>query len=159
MRWVRQIGLILVCLVLVACGNSEGEQAPDATVEVAASPTLPAVEMTVGSIVWSASTDEETGEPAEVMEGFTPESPTIIASIEVTDVPADTEFTATWTLNDQPIAAEAMQVTAESDMDHAWVSFRFVLKDGQQYPTGQLGVVITTSTGTLREGSIRIDWP
>ncbi len=159
MRWVWRTGMVLMCLVLVACGSSEDGGTSGDVSEPAASPTAAAPEMTVGNIVWSGSADEDTGEPADVVDVFTPQSPEIIASIEVTDVPAGTEFTATWTLNDQPISTEAMQVTAESEVDHGWVSFRFVLKDGEQYPTGQLGVVITTSTGTMREGSIEIAWP
>lgn len=159
MRLLRQIGVILVCLVLVACGSDQDQPVSDPTVEPAASPTPPAAEMAIGTIVWSGSADEATGEPADVVETFTPESPAIIASVEVTDVPSGTEFTATWTLNDQPIAVEDMHVTADADLDHAWVSFRFVLKEGQQYPTGELGIVITTSTGALREGSISIEWP
>lgn len=159
MRWLRQSCVILVCLVLVACGSDQGDAPSSTPVQFIASPTPSVPDMTIGTIVWSGSADETTGEPADVVETYTPESPAIIASIEVTDVPAGTEFTATWTLNDQPITAEDMHVTADADLDHGWVSFRFVLKDGQQYPTGQLGVVITTSTGALREGSIRIDWP
>lgn len=161
MRWVWKIGVILACLVLVACGGGNADSSPDADENptAAASPTAPALEMTFGTITWSESADEATGEPAGPVEMFTPRSPAIIATIEVTNVPAGTEFTATWTLNDQPIEVNNMQVRADGDLDHAWVSFRFTRGEGEIYPTGQLGVVITASTGEMREGSIAINWP
>ena len=161
MRWVWKIGVMLACLVLVACGGGNADSSPDADEDptAAASPTAPAPEMTIGTITWSESADEATGEPAGPVETFTPQSRAIIATIEVTNVPAGTEFTANWTLNDQPIQVNNMQVRADSDLDHAWVSFQFTREEGEIYPTGQLGVVITASTGELREGSIAINWP
>lgn len=159
MRWVWKIGAILACLVIVGCGGDESS--PSATPEEVsvASPTAAPLEMTIGDITWSESANEESGEPGAAVESFSPQSPAIIVSIEVENVPAGTEFTATWTLNDQPISVESMYVRAEGDLDHAWVSFRFTRDEGKNYPTGQLGVVITSSTGELREGSIRIQFP
>lgn len=161
MRLLWKVGAMLACLVLVACGSDGADPADDATpaaTQVAASPTAVPTEISIGGIVWSESSDATTGEPDGEVEMFTPQSPAIIANVEVTDMPAGTEFTAKWTINDQPIEGSDMHVEAEGDVDHGWVSFRFTRESGT-YPVGQLGVVITSSTGDLREDSIEINFP
>ena len=113
----------------------------------------------MGPIIWAQATDAATGEPTDIVTIFTTESPAIIAVIEVSDVPEGTEFTATWTINNQPIASIDMNISASDDLDHAWIAFSFTRDDGQLYPVGQLGVVITSSEGDLREGSAEIGFP
>lgn len=161
MRLLWKVGAILACIVLVACGSESDdpptEASPEST-QVVASPTAAAPEMSTGQIIWSESSDEDTGEPIDEVQMFTPQSPAIIAHIEVTDMPAGTEFTAKWTINDQPIDGSDMHVEAQGDVDHGWVSFAFTRESGT-YPVGQLGVVITTSSGELREDSIEIGFP
>ena len=160
MRLLGKIGAILACLVLVACGSGDGGPQAEPTVvsTPSASPTAVASQLSIGNIVWSESTDDVTGGPIAEVEMFTPQSPAIVASIEVTEMPADTEFTATWTLNDQPIEGSEMHVRSQGDVDQGWVSFTFTRETGL-YPVGQLGVVITSSTGDLREDSIEIGFP
>lgn len=158
---VSRIWIVLACaLLLVACGSESGTEATpevDATPPAASPP--PESGMSVGQIVWAHEINASTGEPTDIVTRFTTQSPSIIAVIEVSDVPEGTAFTATWTINDQPIPGTEMEIVASEDLPHAWVSFRFTRDDDQLYPIGLLGVVITTSEGDLREGSVEIGFP
>lgn len=162
MRVLGKMWLIGVCLlVLVACG---GESDPSATpipaTPPAASPTAQAAPvMTMQEIVWTESTDPATGEPTEIVSSFTTVSPAIIAVIEVADMPAGTEFVATWTMNDEPITGMEMHTTAQSDLAHAWIIFSYTRDDNQLFPIGQVRVVVTTSDGDIREASAEIGFP
>ena len=158
MRVVGKIWIMLACLLLlVACSSDDPISSPVIVSTPAATP--PSEEMNVGPIIWAQATDAATGKPTDIVTIFTTESPAIIAVIEVSDVPEGTEFTATWTINNQPIASIDMNISASDDLDHAWIAFSFTRDDGQLYPVGQLGVVITSSEGDLREGSAEIGFP
>ncbi len=159
MRLAGKIGVILLCLLLISCGSDDSTPGANSVSTPVASSTAVAAEMTLGPIVWSETVDDESGAPNAEVTVFTPQSPAIIANIEANDVPAGTEFTATWMLNDTPIEGGEMHVQADGDIDHAWIAFRFTRNEDQSYPIGQLSVVITSSTGVLREGSIEIDFP
>lgn len=115
--------------------------------------------MEVGQIIWAQSTDPDTGEPGDTVTRFTTQSLAIIAVIEVDEVSVGTQFVATWTINDQPIEGTTMEVSASEDLDHAWIAFSFTRNENQLYPVGQVNVVITTSEGHLREGSVEIGFP
>lgn len=157
MRWLRSVFVVLVvALLLAGCGgDSDSRSDVSPATPPAATPTA-VPQMSVGRVLWAEEIDTRTGEPETLATIYTPDSPTIIAAMEVTDVPAGTEFTATWTINDQPIPGADMRIEAEGDLPHAWLAFRFTREGDRRYPVGQLGVVITTSTGVLREGSIEI---
>lgn len=165
MRILGRIGLVLACaLLLAACGNDPSPAVDEArpVADQAAStppPTPASLEMEVGPIIWAQEIDSETGEPVDVVTRFTTESPAIIAVIEASEIPAGTEFAATWTINDQPIEGFDMDIAASDHLDHAWIAFRFTRDSGQLYPVGQLTVVITTSEGDLREDSVEIGFP
>lgn len=164
MRLVGRIWIVLMCaLLLAACGSDDapGDPVGDSTPPAAgsASPTPATSEMEVGEVIWAHATDSDTGEPTEVVTRFTIQSPAIIAAIEVGDIPEGTEFTASWAINDLPIDGTEMDITASEDLDHAWIAFSFTRDTGQRYPLGQLSVVITTSEGDEREGSVEIGFP
>lgn len=164
MRLLGRMWIVLVCAaLLVACGSDDSGTAPEteATPPQAplASPTPMAPTMEISAITWSESRDDDSGEPTEIVSVFTTQSPAIIAMIEVTDVPEGTEFSARWTINDQPIDGTEMDFTVSEDLDHGWIAFAFTRDDDQRYPIGQLGVVITSSEGDLREDSIEIGFP
>ena len=159
MQLMGKIGAVVLCLLLISCGSETTDPGNDIGSTPIASPTVAVAEMTLGDIVWSETVDDESGAPDAEVALFTPQSPAIIASIEATSIPAGTEFTATWMLNDTPIAGGEMNVQADGDVDHAWIAFRFTREDGRSYPVGQLSVVITASTGVLREGAIAIEFP
>lgn len=165
MRLLGRIWMVLACvLLLAACGSDSTTTTENATPAqdqpVATPPVTPAApQMEVGPIIWSQAIESETGEPTDVVTRFTTESSAIIAVIEVNEVPEGTEFTATWTINDQPVEGFDMDISASEDLDHAWIAFSFTRDEGQIYPIGQLTIVITTSEGDLREGSVEIGFP
>lgn len=167
MRLIRRTWIVVACaLLLVACGS---ENAPDPAGEPTSSPVsgeaqatppaTPDTAMEVGPIVWAQELDAETGEPTDVVTRFTTQSPAIIAVIEVSNMPAGTEFTATWTINGLPIDGTDMDISISEELDHAWIVFRFTRDEAQRYPIGQLNVTITNSHGDLREGSVEIGFP
>lgn len=162
-RWLRILVGIAICATLAACGG--GESSPDATPTaestpmVASTPTVASAPMEIGQIIWAEETDPISGAPVAEVSGFTTESPAIVALIEVTNLPANTQFAATWTLNDSVISDSPMTVIAQGDMTHAWISFRFTRDGDRRYPVGQIGITITASDGTLREASTKIDFP
>lgn len=162
-RWLRILTGIAICALLAACGG--GESPTDATPTAVStplaesSPTAPAQPMVIGQIIWAEETDATTGAPVNQVTGFTTESPAIVAVVEVTNLPAGTQFTAAWTLNDSTITDSPMTVVAQGDMTHAWISFRFTRDGERRYPLGQVGVTITASDGTMREATVEIGFP
>lgn len=162
MRVLGKIWLVGACLlVLVACGGDSGPaENPAEGTPPSASPTAePAPVMAIQDIVWTESVNPDTGEPTGIVPAFTTQSPAIIAVIEVTDAPAGTEFTATWTLNDLPIEGLEMHTTTQGDLTHAWITFSYVRDESRLFPIGQVGVVITYSDGDVREASAEIGFP
>lgn len=152
--------ILLGSLLLVACGSDdEASVTPEAPPTEEASPTAEPATTEFGQVIWAEQIDEETGEPIAVVDAFTTQSTHIYAVLEATDLSADTTFSATWTINGQSIEGSEMEITTEGDMPHAWLTFSFT-RDGEAlFPTGQLGVTITSSDGTMREGSIEIAFP
>lgn len=162
MRFAGRIWLLVACvLLLAACGTDDSAPDPgaDATPPQASPTTVPAPSMTMEQIIWAETVDADSGAPLDIVDAFTTESPAIIAAIEVTNVPAGAIFTATWTINDQPIEGSEMVIEADGDLPHAWVAFTFTRDEDKLYPIGQLGVVITSDSGDLREDSIQIGFP
>lgn len=162
-RVVWQLTTIgLVCMVLVACGGSEPDSthSSDSVSTPVSTPVTPEVlPLKIGQVQWTTGTDPDTGAPLAIVDAFTTESPAIIAVVQVENLATGTDFTATWTLNDVPIAGTDMRVTAEDDMSSAWIAFSFTRDANRRYPVGQLGVTITASDGAMRESSVRIVFP
>ena len=162
MRLLGRIWIVVACaLLLAACGNDASpitDQATPAVDQPVATPppTPTEPEMEVGQVVWAQAIDAQTGEPIDIVSRFTTRSLEINAVIEVNDVPAGTEFSATWTINDQAVQGFDMDISASEDLDHAWIAFSFTSTEGQRFPIGQLTVVITSSEGDMREGSVEI---
>lgn len=167
MRLTGRIWIVVACaLLLVACGSNDAPDPADGPAPSPVSgdakatpPATPDAAMDVGPIVWAQELDAETGEPIDVVTRYTTESPAIIAVVEVNEMPAGTEFTATWTINGQPIDGTDMDISTNEELDHAWIVFRFTRDEAQRYPIGQLNVTITNSHGDLREGSVEIGFP
>lgn len=162
MRRLGRFSIVLACVLLLAACGSDSTPAPDnatpTTDRPAATPPSTPVspKMEIGPIIWSQAVDAETGAPTDEVARFTTESPAIIALVEVSEISVGTEFTATWTIDDQPVEGFDMDISASEDLDHAWIAFSFTRDEGQLYPVGQLSVVITTSEGDLREDSVEI---
>lgn len=160
MRVMGRISTILACLLLLAACGSDDVSTDSSTPIAATPPSTPASpDMEVGQIIWAQAINPETGEPTDIVTRFTTQSPSINAVIEASNVPEGTEFDATWTINDEPIIATEQDIIASDDLDHAWIAFSFTRDPDQRYPIGQLNVVITTSEGDVREGSVEIGFP
>lgn len=152
--------VLAVALVLVGCGADDSPDSPESVATPIATP-LPVVgsNMEIGEIIWAEAVSTSDGEPSEIVTRFTTESPAIIAVVEVDEMPGGVEFVATWTINDQPIEGTETDIIASDDLEHAWIAFSFTRDEDQRFPIGQLGVVITTSDGDMREGSVEIGFP
>lgn len=160
MRLLGRVLIVFVCAVfLVACGGGGENDAPGDNASPPAGTPPPQSRMEVGEIIWAQAIDSSNGEPTEIVTSFTTQSPAIIAVIEADDIPVDTEFTATWTIDDQLIEGAEMDIAASEELPHAWIAFSFTRDPDQLYPPGQLGVTITTSEGHLREATVEIGFP
>ena len=75
-----------------------------------------------------------------------PAPPSVIAVVEATDVPAGTEFTATWSIDGIDVPDATMTATVTDDMTRAWIAFEFVREEGRYFPLGELQVIVTASS-------------
>lgn len=152
-RIANVAGAVTVVLALAACGGGDG-----------ASPTevptsTPVIEQTLGAVQWTSGVDEESGAPVDRVEFYTNTAPSIIATVQVTNVVAGDTFTATFTLDGEPILDADLVVSAEHDLPEAWVSFRLDRNDGAFYPVGDLGIVVTGSRGGEQRSTVTIQFP
>ena len=156
-RWL--LGAILfACLALVtACGGGESPEPTEPTPEPTPEPTVAA--FTVDDVVWTSGVDEASGEPLDEVDAYTTVSPAIVAVVPAANVPAGTEFTATWTIDGIEVPEATMSVTVDEDMRVAWVAFELARDEGRYFPLGELEVTVTTSTGDEVAGSVRIELP
>ena len=110
-------------------------------------PTVAA--FTVDDVVWTSGVDEASGEPLDEVDVYTTVSPAIVAVVPAANVPAGTEFTATWTIDGIEVPEATMSVTVDEDMRVAWVAFELARDEGRYFPLGELEVTVTTSTGAI----------
>lgn len=115
--------------------------------------------MEIVGLTWTSAVDPGTGEPGDRVEGFTTISPSIVAVVEARNVPAETTFTATWTIDGLDVPEATIDVTVEDDMATAWVAFQFVRDEGRYFPLGVLSVTVTASSGDAIDGSVGIALP
>lgn len=153
----RIISLVICVAVLAACGSDANDDV-DIPATPAATPTA-VPQMTHGQIIWTDSTDPETGAPGAAVERYSTDAPAIIAVFEVTDVPEGTTFTAEWTINGAPIEGATMRVQSDNELPHGWITFRFTREDGHRYPLGDLAVKVTVSSGETLESWVEIAFP
>ena len=156
-RWL--LGAILfACLALVtACGGGESPEPTEPTPEPTPEPTV--APFTIDGVVWTSGVDEASGEPLDEVDAYTTVSPAIVAVVPAANVPAGTEFTATWTIDGIEVPEATMSVTVDEDMRVAWVAFELARDEGRYFPLGELEVTVTTSTGDEVAGSVRIELP
>lgn len=149
--------MIGVLVVASACGNdasdtgkagNPGQQAPG----------LPAP-MRIGKLTWTSAVDETTGEPVDEVAAYTTTAPAIVAVVEASNVPAGTEFTASWTIDGQDVPEAGMRTTVEEDMTTAFVAFRFVRAEDRYFPLGELSVTVTASSGETISDAVEIELP
>lgn len=158
-RWV--LGAILLgCLALaVGCGRDNdggGDQETGPSLTPTAQPAPP---FTVDDVIWTTGVNESTGVPLDQADAYTTISPAVVAVVPARNVPAGTEFTATWTIDDLDVPEANMSVTVEQDMSTAWVAFEFVRDDDRYFPLGTLEVTVTASSGETVDGSVEIGLP
>lgn len=157
-RWLLGT-IVLACLVMtVSCGG--GDDTPPQQ-EPRPTPTAQATEvpLTMDDIVWATGIDEASGEPLDEVSAYTTVSPAIVAVVPAGNVPAGTEFTATWTIDGLEVPQATMTATVEQDMQSAWVAFEFLRDEGRYFPLGVLEITVTASTGESVQSSIDIELP
>ena len=111
--------------------------------------------MSLGSVVWTSTIDDE-GAPGEALEVLQRDAEVVYAAVEAADIPAGTTVTATWTMSDQPIEGKDATVTIADAAASGWLSFSLAWNGETRWPSGTLGVTITSSTGATAKGSLPI---
>lgn len=110
-------------------------------------------------VIWTSGIDEDSGEPIDEVDAFTTISDRIVAVVPAANVPAGTEFTATWTIDGLNVPEATMTATVEQEMSTAWVAFEFLRDEGRYFPLGELEVTVTATSGETVEGSVEIGLP
>lgn len=157
-RWYLLTALLGVLLLVTACGSDGDDDVPDIGADESSGASV--VEpMDVIGLTWTSAISEVTGEPVDSVESFTTISPAVVAVVEATNVPAGTDFTATWSIDGIDVPEATMTVSVEDDMTVAFVAFEFIREEGRYFPLGELQVVVTASTGETLDASVDIELP
>lgn len=156
-RWYWLCALLGVLLVATSCGG--GDATPDVQDDGDTGQAAFAEPMEIVGLTWTSGVSEETGEPVDSVESFTTISPAVIAVVEVTNVPAGTDFTASWTIDGIEVPEATMNVTVEEDMSVAYVAFEFIREEGRYFPLGELEAVVTASSGESIDATVDIQLP
>lgn len=157
--------MVAACLVFLAgCGDDstgpdDGTPAPPVTAMQTAEAGQEAEPLQLSDVVWTTGVDPETGEPVDDVSTFPIDAPAIIAAVNVEDLPAGVELTATWTIDGADVPDATMRVTSDAAVIEAWVTFRFDRADDQRFPIGDLVVTITASDGQAVSGEVEITLP
>ena len=157
-RWYLLTAVLGVLLFATACGSESDAPGPQDGEGGAAAPALEEP-MAITGLTWTSAVSNETGEPVDSVEAFTTISPAVVAVVEASDVPAGTEFTATWRIDGLEVPEATMNVTVEDDLAVAYVAFEFIRADGRYFPLGELEVVVTVSTGDSIDATVDIQLP
>ncbi len=160
-RMVRCAVLALAVLVVGCSGESDAESTP--TPPPVLTPTAPLGtpvptpdQISLGSIVWTTSIDDDTGAPVDDLEVFAYDAPAIIAAIETGPLPAGTTLSAQWTMNGVAVPGAPTTVATEAERGEGWVAFELVSKEGMTWPPGELEITVTASDGASVSGSVLI---
>ena len=156
-RWYLLAALLGVLILATACGGDEPAADPDDG--AAGNEPGPVKPMEIAGVTWTSGVTDDTGEPVDSVESFTTISPSIIAVVEATNVPAGTGFTATWSIDGIDVPETTMEVTVEEDMTLAYVAFEFIRDEGRYFPLGELQVVVTASSGESVDATVDIQLP
>ncbi|HEV2073953.1 MAG TPA: hypothetical protein VGR29_09955 [Thermomicrobiales bacterium] len=131
-------------LVLAACGGSDddgaGQERTIAAIDAVATP--PAAAELLG-VTWTTAVDPETRVPKNEVTSFPNDAPAIIAAVEVGEVQAGTELTATWSIDGVEVPKASMRVTAQQDLQEGWATFQFTRDPARLFPLGELEVRVT----------------
>lgn len=157
-RWYLLTAVLGVVLLVTACGSES--DAPGRQDEEGGGAAPAAQEpMAITGLTWTSAVSDSTGEPVDSVEAFTTISPAVVAVVEASNVPAGTEFTATWRIDGIDVPEATMNVTVEDDMAVAYVAFEFIRAEGRYFPLGELEVVVTASTGDTVDATVDIQLP
>lgn len=157
-RWYLLSALLGVLFLAAACGGGDASPTVQDDAAAATEPGLDG-QMAIAGLTWTSAVSGDTGEPVDSVESFTTISPSVIAVVEATDVPAGTEFTASWSIDGIDVPEATMNVTVEQDMTEAWIAFEFIRDEGRYFPLGELQVVVTASTGDSVDATVDIQLP
>lgn len=115
--------------------------------------------MSVQPPIWTDAVDQSTGQPARQRTTFSADASRIIAAINVEHVPAGTTFSASWTIDAQPVPEAAMQAQVQSAGFSGWLTFAFTRDADQYFPLGKLHVTIQAAGSVVAEGDVDITVP
>lgn len=155
-RWLPFPAMLVMMLVLVACGGED--TAPEERAQSTADGTRAAT-MEIAGTTWASAVDATTGEPVDEVESYTTISPAVVLVVEVINVPSGTEFVATWAIDGLDVPEAEMRVTVEDEMAVAWIAFEFVRDEGRYFPLGELEAVVMASSGKTVEATVNIELP
>lgn len=147
--------MVLLSLVLVACGGGGADPEPTQVPKTPAATPTPIPSLALGEVVFSQSLDAS-GQPSDPAVDIPRSATTIIASVPVKDVPADTSFSVSWTMDGTVVPGLESSTTLPDGGASGWVSFTLTWEGAALWPVGQLGVTVTASSGETVTGSVPI---
>lgn len=157
--------LAAVALTLAGCGGQPRLAVPDTPTplasQTATGPTqMPATPVNrdpeIGNVVWTAAVIPDANTPIDPVTTFEPDTPSIIASVPVRNLPRGASIDAAWSYNDTPLEAFAIRIVAEESSEERWLSFRLDRDPAFSWPTGTYAISISLDGRQIQQASIEV---
>jgi hypothetical protein len=149
-----------LALMLTSCaeGDEEPANVPPASPTPSFDQPTPtgAPSAVIGEVVWALSVQPGTNAPDEVVDAFETSTRVIIAVVEVSNLPANSALSASWSYNGVPLDSMATGAVAQADVSAGYVEFRLERDDAVEWPDGTYEVALSLNGRTVRSAKVEV---